>query len=454
MGMRLSDGSRVGVIGGGPGGTLTSYFLLQLAEMVDLQLLVDVYEPRDFTRPGPPGCNMCGGIISESLVQLLAVEGINLPPSIVQRGIDSYVLHTDDEATEIRTPSSGMRIAALYRGSGPRDAEPGEWHSFDEFLLRLACEKGATHIRSRVAGVVRQDDGMVIRTKSGEEQRYGLVVGAFGVNAGGGKLLAGMGLACRPPRTTRTSVCEIRIGRRNVEEYLGSSMHAFLLNVPRLEFAALIPKGEYVTVCILGEDVDADLIKRFMDSPAVRDCLPPEWHSHPPECRCLPRINTSGATPAYADRAVLVGDCGVSRLYKDGIGAAYRAAKACASAAVLYGVSAEDFRAHYWPQCRRMRWDNRVGKVMFGAGACFRRIGFLRRAMHRMTRRERVKGRRRYMSMILWDMFTGSAPYKDVMVRGLLPQFWMPFLVESVKALFRGPGPRRAPGARTKEVDA
>ena len=105
--MRLSDGSRVGVIGGGPGGTLTSYFLLQLAEMVDLQLLVDVYEPRDFTRPGPPGCNMCGGIISESLIQLLAVEGINLPPSIVQRGIDSYVLHTDDEATEIRTPSSG-----------------------------------------------------------------------------------------------------------------------------------------------------------------------------------------------------------------------------------------------------------------------------------------------------------------------------------------------------------
>lgn len=62
--LRLVDGSCVAVIGGGPAGSFFSFFLLDLANRVAIR--VDIYEPRDFTRPGPVGCNMCGGIISES----------------------------------------------------------------------------------------------------------------------------------------------------------------------------------------------------------------------------------------------------------------------------------------------------------------------------------------------------------------------------------------------------
>ena len=53
-----------------------------------------IYEPKDFIRDRPAGYNKCGGIISELLVQNLAVEGINLPDSLVQREINSYKLHT------------------------------------------------------------------------------------------------------------------------------------------------------------------------------------------------------------------------------------------------------------------------------------------------------------------------------------------------------------------------
>jgi hypothetical protein len=60
-----------------------------MAEWAGIELEVDLYEPRDFSSPGPAGCNMCGEVISESLVQLLAAEGIELPPTVVQRGIDS-----------------------------------------------------------------------------------------------------------------------------------------------------------------------------------------------------------------------------------------------------------------------------------------------------------------------------------------------------------------------------
>ncbi len=93
--LELVDGSRVAVIGGGPAGSFTSYFLLEMAERADLEIEVEIYEPRDFSCVAPGGCNMCGGIISETLVQNLAAEGINLPDTVVQRGIESYVLHMD-----------------------------------------------------------------------------------------------------------------------------------------------------------------------------------------------------------------------------------------------------------------------------------------------------------------------------------------------------------------------
>ena len=83
----LDSGSRVAVIGGGPAGSFFSFYILDMAERMGIDIQVDVYEPRDFSKPAPQGCNMCGGIISETLVQNLAADGINLPPTVVQRGM-------------------------------------------------------------------------------------------------------------------------------------------------------------------------------------------------------------------------------------------------------------------------------------------------------------------------------------------------------------------------------
>lgn len=55
MGIALEDGSRGGVIGGGPAGSLFAQFLLRFAERMELAFSVDIYEPRDFTKPGPAG---------------------------------------------------------------------------------------------------------------------------------------------------------------------------------------------------------------------------------------------------------------------------------------------------------------------------------------------------------------------------------------------------------------
>jgi len=427
----LDSGSRVAVIGGGPAGSFFSYFVIEIARRVGMDLNVDIYESRDFSRPGPPGCNMCGGIVSESLVQTLAAEGINLPPAVVQRGIDSYQLHMDVGSVRIETPLREMRIAAVHRGSGPRDVDVKEskWTSFDGYLQALVLEKGAHLVRGRVDEINSRSGRPEVRIRGGSAQVYDLLIMAVGVNSGTLRLLEKLESGYELPQTTKTFISEYYLGEDTIASVFGSSMHVFLLDIPRLEFAAIIPKGDYVTVCLLGKDIDNSLVKSFLESPEVKRCFPQGWQSDQSSCQCWPSMNVDGAVKPFADRIVFIGDCGVTRLYKDGIGAAYRTAKAAATTAIFHGVSASSFRKHYWPVCRSIGIDNTLGKLTFGAVRKVRKARFARRAILLMSIEEQQReSHSRYMSMVLWDIFTGSAPYKDIFLRSLSPRFLSRFL--------------------------
>ena len=422
--LHLVDGSRVAVIGGGPAGSLVSYFLLEMAERSGLELDVEIFEPRNFSCVAPKGCNMCGGIISETLVQNLAAEGINIPSTIVQRGIESYMLHMDVGSVRIETPLQEKRIGSVYRGAGPRDLKDSKWRSFDHHLEQLTVAKGAHVTRKRVVEVSLDDDRPKIAVKGEQPQFYDLLVVAVGVNSAALKLFTGNGQGYKPPESTKTFITEYYLGEETIEKTLGDSMHVFLLNIPRLEFAAIIPKGDYASVCLLGESIDKKLVQSFLDSPQVKACMPDGWSSDPRSCQCSPKISVGAAIRPYADRLVFVGDCGVTRLYKDGIGAAYRTAKACATTAVFEGISEADFRRHYWPVCRSISTDNSIGKLSFAVTRQIQKWRFARRALLRMTEKEQNSaGRRRDMSQVLWDMFTGSAPYRDIVTLALHPRF-------------------------------
>ena len=254
--------------------------------------------------------------------------------------------------------------------------------------------------------------------------KYDLLAVATGVNASAERLFKDMNIGYEPPETTKTVIKEYYLGADLVEEVLGSSMHVFLFDIPRLEFAAIIPKGDYASVCLLGEDIDSELLESFMNTPEVRSCFPPDFDLENASCWCSPRINTIGATQPTADRIVFIGDCGSTRLYKDGIGAAYRTAKAAATTAVYQGISAKDFKEYYWPACKNIESDNRIGKVIFLVTRLIQASRFARRAVLRMTTKEQSQsGPERKMSMVLWDMFTGSAPYKDIFLRTIRPGF-------------------------------
>lgn len=420
----LESGSEVAVIGGGPAGSFFSYFVLDMAGRIGVDLKVDIYEPRNFTMPAPAGCNMCGGIISETLVQNLAADGINLSPKVIQRAIDSYMLHTDVGSVRIDTPNQERRIGAVTRGPGPKDIKEIKWESFDGYLLGLALGKGANLINDRITAAKFVNGRPEIKPRRGSLKSYDLLAVAVGVNSSALRLFEDMDFGYQHPETSKTFICEYFLGSEKINDVLGSSMHVFLLNIPRLEFAAIIPKGEYATVCLLGDDIDDELIQAFLNSPAVKGMMPEDWLVENRSCRCMPCLNTKGPAKPFTDRIVFIGDCGVTRLYKDGIGAAYRTAKAAASTVVFRGISEEDFRKYYMPACDTISADNQIGKLTFIITELIQKFSFARRGLIKMTKDERwMDGHKRRMSMVMWDLFTGSAPYREIFVRTLHPIF-------------------------------
>ncbi|MBF0447182.1 MAG: hypothetical protein HQL67_03175 [Magnetococcales bacterium] len=439
--MELKNGDRIGIVGGGPAGSLTAFFLLDLAAQVDLDIQIDIFEPRNFRLTGPRGCNMCGGVISESLVQKMASDGIHLPNEILIDTIAAYTLHTDRSSVRIKAPLDEMRIACIFRGGGPTGAEkqpPLPQISFDNHLLELAKERGAHHIGERVKGLEWESGRPCIIDQQGVRRRYDLLVGSLGLNSPALKLFEDLDFGYKPPQSTKAYVSELYFGHEEVERLLDCAMHVFILKIPGIKFIAITPKGSYATLIILGDKIDHDLVKRVYQSPEVKKCLPLGWEIPVQTCSCQPAINIGSPTQPFGDRVVLVGDCASSRLYKDGIGAAYRMAKALSYTAISRGVSAQSFRHSYLPACRSLDWDNRLGHLMFFGDSLFRPFPFIQEAIISVIQeeqnREDIPPR---LSSALWDTFTGSASYRNILMRSLHPWVVIRLLREAMKNLFR-----------------
>lgn len=437
--LTLEDGSTICVIGGGPSGSFFSYFALTQATRFGIDIKVDIYEAKDFNCLGPDGCNHCGGIVSESLIQTLSTEGIVLPAEVIRKGIESYTLHLEQGSSVIDAPHNEQRIAAMYRGLGPKSCKSKDYMSFDKFLLELAESKGANIIYDKVNSLEREADGIIVKTKSNSENKYDLVVGAMGLNKNTFKLFNKVCPDFIVPVSTRTHICEINLGEELTEKYFGNSMHVFLLNIPNIKFGALIPKGSHITLVLLGEEINKDIVDSFIHSEAVKKCFPPDTDLDSIiTCRCYPYINVQGAKLSFSDRVVLVGDSSTSKLYKNGIGAAYLTAKAAANTAIFYGISEKDFKQNFNPTCRYLKNDNRLGRFIFAVTGVIQKTALLKRAMLSILIKEQSKSRdKRDLSSMLWDTFTGSAPYRSIILRFMRPRVILALIWNTILACFK-----------------
>lgn len=435
----LEEGANIAVIGGGPSGSFFSYFALEYAARVGLNIHIDIIEAKNFNVCGPAGCNNCGGLVSESLIQMLSVEGIILPAEVIRKGIKTYTLHLEQGTTVIEAPVNEQRIASMFRGLGPKGCKPNGQKSFDDHLLELCHTKGANIIHDRVELLERTNDGIIIHTKKDVRKKYDLVVGAVGLSQTTLGLFQKICPSFVFPEITRTFICELHLDKEIINEYFGNSMHVFLLNLPHIKFGALIPKLNYVTLVLLGTNIDKDIATNFLNSDPVKKCFPAQTNlNRLISCSCYPYINIKGAKEAYDDRVVLIGDSATSKLYKNGIGAAYITAKAAAHTIIFQGISRHDFKKHFQPTCTHLEKDNNIGRLIFWATTIIQKTAAIKSAMLSMLNREQqMEKSKRKLSSVLWDTFTGSAPYKDIFMRFLRPGVWLSLLRYSFRACLK-----------------
>jgi len=433
----LEDGANVSVIGGGPTGSFFSIFALKMAKMVGKKLNITIFESKDFTKAGPAGCNRCGGVISELLVQTLAVEGINLPDSVVRKGINSYKLHTAHGSAYITTPSREKTIATVYRGGGPKGVTGKDKESFDHFLLCLAVKEGAVHSSERIDRIEYKRERSLLFSKDDKINEADLVVGAYGVNSATAKLFEETGFGYKAPATTIAAIAEVGMNTSTLSNYFGNSIHLFLLPIKDIKFAAMIPKGTHVTLCILGRNMNANTVTDFLIHPVVKRVLP-EKSDYEIICRCLPRMNIGAPKKPFSDRVVACGDAGSTRLFKDGLGAAYIMGKAAAKTVVFHGVSREHFSNEYYPVYKSITIDNHYGRYLFAITDLYKKNKILCRGMLKVVEKEQNgANNNKILSSILWDMFTGNERYKNIFYKALDLAMHLDLWGEFAKVLVR-----------------
>ncbi|HZD56385.1 MAG TPA: NAD(P)/FAD-dependent oxidoreductase [Anaerolineales bacterium] len=403
MSLKLKDGDRVCIIGGGPAGSFAAIHLLRLARLRGIQLEVLIFEPRDFNTPGPGGCNRCAGILSSRLLGALDRLGIGLLEAVVQADLYAYAAHLDGGVLRIERPDPARRIVSVYRGGGPRLNRGEPQASFDGFLLSQACAHGAQHVPARVRKVEWNSRPVVFTAR--ERFPADFLVLATGVNS---RAPMAREFGYRPPKTEIMAQDEML----RPPDWSKDTVSAFFRDPPGLVFGALIPKGDYLNLSLLGKGLNVDTISNFIEAQG----LDPNFFSPLNSlCGCNPRIAVGPAGHFFGRRWVAVGDAAVTRLYKDGIGSAFFTARSAMQVAVERGVSWRDFARHYAPFCQHVARDNLYGRLLFRMWNYTLRIPSLLRAWTDAVTQEagRPPGQRLH-TRVLWGMFTGDEPYRDL----------------------------------------
>jgi len=395
----LPDGGRVVIIGGGPGGVSAAIALKQGARALGRDLRVIVVEGKQFA--GEQQHNQCAGVLSPPIVELLE-RGLRIPfPHHLNRSaITGYVLHT-------------VRREIVLDG----EAEPSVSQrrvQFDDYMLATARERGVEVVTARVTGLEFHANRVVIYTENAPLEAD-VVVGAFGLDEGTAVLFK-QAVGYRPPRSLYSVVTKYHPGESGMAQF-GNRIHAFLPPNPRIEFGAITPKGNHLTINIAGEAVDANMMDNFLAFPEVR--------------RALPNLENAGrfdgndlryfkghfpcglARNFTGDRFVMVGDAaGLVRAFKGkGVTTAIQTGLRAADVILRQGLSAGAFQTY------RAANHDIIDDLPYGQA--MRRLTILASRFGLMDVVLRAAERDAKLRQALFDSVSAHRSYRDVVRAGL-----------------------------------
>ena len=311
-------------------------------------ILLDKTDPREEQKTPP--CNGCGGIIQGKTARILEELGVPIH-DITRRKLDGFIV-TLTKGEEI-TVDAPMR--SVYRGHGPLNAEaksPG----LDAKLLESALKYPTVQFyRGEISSVdLSLGNQSRVRLKGGIELRSDFFIGAFGHSklAKNVKVLKNEKLDA--PITRRSTVIEYDIGEDLLNEEFGSYARIMVLPFDKLKksdssalFVLLAPKNDgAMTMVIMGDkDITSHDVNQLLESENLKKALSANLLNKIKMkelkrkggcgiCTCTINTITLQSPEHYLINrmggGILIGDAGLTRLYKDGIGAAVATAREAA----------------------------------------------------------------------------------------------------------------------------
>lgn len=442
-GSPLQSGDTAIVIGGGPAGAFFAIHLLREARSLDRRIDVVIVEKRGPVQPAADcwncrGCTFCAGGISPRLHQVFEEHRLTVPEDVIQEEIDSVWIQGEWKNFPLRVPA-GMRMYSVFRGTlpGKRGSVSG---GFDAFLLGEAVKEGARLVCGDVHTIGYSASGrpmVTLRTSSGESVscEAGFVAVAIGINAhsrSGSQpdpLVASLrriNPAFTPGEFRKTFIFELDAGEDYLKKHMSRQIHFIEYGSPQLalEHTALVPKGRFLTVAMIGKCVDeatmprdgARIVREFLSLPQITRILPGIGDA-PLACACFPSMAVTTARSPFGDRFALIGDAVGARLNKDGIYSAHVTAHSLALAVLHDGVDKASLAKRYGRTIKWLTADNRYGRLVFG----FSRVAFgwpvFSRIMYQAFATElKVRdAQNRPLGVVLWKIASGTADYREVL---------------------------------------
>lgn len=341
----IRSGSRVAIIGGGPGGASCAMTILKEARKRLIDVEVVLYESKYFGQH----YNQCFGVISPPLLDILKDDfDIIIPQAMLLREISGYVLYSRKRSILLEDAEGGEISHALRRGE------------LDRLLFDKARKMGVKIVSSRVTYVEFHEEDVVVYSESGTCSAD-VVVGAFGLDS---TLRSALRRRTDyvPPSYLETAVTRIHPDSASFLDRYENAIHAHLPPIPGVEFGALVPKGNHITIVVAGKRVDIKILKRFLDLQAVRKMLPPRYEVTEVFKGSFPNGPAKGF---YGDRYVLVGDsAGLIRPFKGkGINSAVITGKIAGETIVRQGISREAFQS-FEMRCQELTGDRWYGQIV------------------------------------------------------------------------------------------
>jgi len=452
--IRLTDGSKVVIIGGGPAGSFLAINLLRKAKRFGIKIEVIIMEKKKIMniheQKGSEGqigeCNYCAGGLSPKIGDALKKMGLILPVEVIMDKAFIINIFANWKTISLEVL---REMTSVYRGSRP-GGRNDSIYNFDSFLLENAVKEGARIITAEVTGLGYSKDGRVVVSYKGNRQimESDFVAFAGGVNGVvGDRFDAGkqpvsylhrMMPGFQPPKVRRAIIFELNTGDNDRFMHKINGELYFILHGSRslkLEMISIAPKGKYITVVLIGPSIDNStnkdnlrLINEFMCLPHIRKILP-QGAKLKNICICSPNMVTGVAKNPYGDRIAVVGDMLTANLYKDGIGSAYEISTKLAEVVLTRGIDKRSLKEGYGSVIRKYQTNNTLGKLVF----LFIRICFSSSLFSRIiyqaviTERKTQAMENRRLEKILWNTASGEDTYKNI----LLAMFH-PFVIWSI----------------------